>query len=1147
MADALQPIPLAPVPKKRARWGRRLGCLFLIVLVLLGVLVWAAPGLIAKSDYRHQLLKDATSDLDGTIEVGGLSLAWFSPVGLHDVVVKDKAGQVIASIPNITTSKTLLDFAQNRSDLGMLKIDQPKINVVVANGTTNIETLLAKYLKPSDTPSTTKPTLEVQITQGTVSITAPESNQSGTLNDFASTIKLTKDSMTGSVQAKSNESGTLDAQFDLAGTSKIKAEGFQLAAISPLLPRLDPKARVRGLLSSDMALSWSGTEQAEINGTIGVNDLSLKATALKDDTFTLDRIQLPAKASYKGGVVTVEQSELTCDVGSAKFRGTVDTNNISAILQQPNLELDANVDLAKVAKKLPGTLHLKPGTEITGGQLIAKLNSQGTAPNISWDGSLRSTSLTGQRDGKPLAWEQPLNVTFKGKLRDDGWPSFENVTVLSDVIKAQARGEIDNFVVVANLDLDRLATRLADFVDMGTLKIGGEGKNLLVQLAPEGHSDYRMTANGTLKNFILSDGTTTLANEKLLTINAEANGRKHPTDGTYNLRAATATVKADTDELTMTLLEPVENLAKPMPAKAKVNLLGDLARWRGRMIPVVALPNDWIIRGTARTATAIVTIGDTIVATDVQLVVQNAQFTGAGINLNEPDLFLSTADPKTNPKLKPDEVGSITIRKTGATEFRYITIRSETLSGATERFDITVDAQGRMGMNGSANVVTRLDRLQTTLQLPAKPTEAETFRGIANGRVTLNAPTFDNLGLVADMSMEHVSYGLVAKPLLFESWIKLKANAIYDLKADELNIKSAELSREGLTITTKGTVKKLTSAVELNVDGDLGYNFAKLEPELRKMLGASATAKGEGTRPFRATGTLIGKDAALELTGLNAGAGVNWQSLKAYGFDVGEGELKATVQNGIAKTNPINTSFGGGNITLEPSLNLNPGRYDLSFQPGAIISKAKLTPAVCAEALGYALPAIANSAQADGTFSFDLGDNLIPLADYTKMRGKANLTIHEANVAPGPVVTQLVEALGMQTPKMQLTKGNVVPIEIKDGRVYHKDFLLNISGTSVTSAGSVGLDGSLDVTLTVPVGGFIAEKLLPNNPLIQKALVKQTISVPVGGTMSKPNLNRDAMKGQLSKIVERALKDAGQGAVEDVFKKGLEGFLKPKK
>jgi hypothetical protein len=440
-----------------------------------------------------------------------------------------------------------------------------------------------------------------------------------------------------------------------------------------------------------------------------------------------------------------------------------------------------------------------------------------------------------------------------------------------------------------------------------------------------------------------------------------------------------------------------------------------------------------------------------------------------------------------------------------------------------------------------------LDRLQTTLQLPAKPTEAETFRGVAQGRLSLNAPTFDMLGMDADVTIQHVSYGLPAKPILFEPWIKLKANAKYDLKADELTVKSAELSREGLNINTKGTVKKLTTAVELNLQGDLGYNFAKLEPELRKMLGASATAKGEGTRPFRASGTLMGKDGALELSSLSAGAGVNWQSLKAYGFDVGEGELKATVERGVAKTNPIKASFGGGNITLEPSLKLNPGRYDLSFQPGAIISKAKLTPAVCGEALGYALPAIANSAQADGTFSFDLGDNLIPLADYTKMRGKANLTIHEANVAPGPVVTQLVEALGMQTPKMQLSKGNVVPIEIKDGRVYHKDFLLNVSGTSVTSAGSVGLDGSLDVTLTVPVGGFIAEKLLPNNPLIQKALVNQTISVAVVGTMNKPALNREAMKAQMAKMVEKAMKDAGQNAAEDVFKKGLEGLFKPKK
>ena len=83
----------------------------------------------------------------------------------------------------------------------------------------------------------------------------------------------------------------------------------------------------------------------------------------------------------------------------------------------------------------------------------------------------------------------------------------------------------------------------------------------------------------------------------------------------------------------------------------------------------------------------------------------------------------------------------------------------------------------------------------------------------------------------------------------------------------------------------------------------------------------------------------------------------------------------------------------------------------------------------------------------------------------------------------------------------------------------------------------------------VIIGSTLAEKLVPGNrPVIHKALAQQTITVAIGGTLSKPALNREAMKGQLTKIVQGAMKDAvkeaGAGVADDLIKKGLEGIFK---
>src|SRR4051812_14165001 len=112
----------APVPvRKPRRWRRR----FIVLLLILAIGVWFAPTVAALTGAPHRIVRDATGDLRGTIEVGHVSLSWFAPVELRDVVVKDSQGRVLLTAPKVTSSKTLFAFLTDRSDLGSLTIEQP--------------------------------------------------------------------------------------------------------------------------------------------------------------------------------------------------------------------------------------------------------------------------------------------------------------------------------------------------------------------------------------------------------------------------------------------------------------------------------------------------------------------------------------------------------------------------------------------------------------------------------------------------------------------------------------------------------------------------------------------------------------------------------------------------------------------------------------------------------------------------------------------------------------------------------------------------------------------------------------------------------------------------------------------------------------
>ena len=90
-------------------------------------------------------------------------------------------------------------------------------------------------------------------------------------------------------------------------------------------------------------------------------------------------------------------------------------------------------------------------------------------------------------------------------------------------------------------------------------------------------------------------------------------------------------------------------------------------------------------------------------------------------------------------------------------------------------------------------------------------------------------------------------------------------------------------------------------------------------------------------------------------------------------------------------------------------------------------------------------------------------------------------------------------------------------------------------------------DSSRDLVSEVPLNAKSAGAFVPaNNPRIRDALAKQTVRVAVKGTMGKPLLDPNAFRNTVGKLVQDAMKDAATGAVEDLLKKGLDGFL-PKK
>jgi hypothetical protein len=75
------------------------------------------------------------------------------------------------------------------------------------------------------------------------------------------------------------------------------------------------------------------------------------------------------------------------------------------------------------------------------------------------------------------------------------------------------------------------------------------------------------------------------------------------------------------------------------------------------------------------------------------------------------------------------------------------------------------------------------------------------------------------------------------------------------------------------------------------------------------------------------------------------------------------------------------------------------------------------------------------------------------------------------------------------------------------------------------------------MVLDIPVPAAVAQQLFPKNPRIRDALAKQSVKVPVTGTLGKPALDAKAFRAATAKLIEDATKQAAKDALGDLFKK----------
>lgn len=939
------------------------------------------------------------------------------------------------------------------------------------------------------------------------------------------------------------------------------------------LRRFVADIRPAGSLTGSLVYEWKDGLAAQ---RLDITKLSSPTISVAAPAYLgTDRPSLQLK-SFTGGIeiagkrLLLDQLQIQSDLAaiSASLAGEASTYDLAGILaaiqstkKDDGIEVSGEIDLAAVAQRLPQTLRLRQDTRITEGLLDFSLKS-GFSPQGEriWETTAGTTRITAETAGRKVAWDQPIEFAATARNTKTGIV-IDRLLGKASFATLAGQGTLDSGKLTAQADLDKLVAELSRFVDWSDIALAGKlSSEVAWQRGPA--SEFTAAADASVQNFQLAAPGLLPWKEQNLQLHAEAQGK---TDATSIQQIAQAdfSIVSGPDKLVARLQKPVANISASSTWPVAYTLDGDLATWLPRLQSFVPLKGWQFAGNIAAQGSGEISMSRAAIA-PTQVTITKFVAASEQYDIREPKIVLET-------------VGTLDIDK------RTFTSKSTTFQSAAVAFraDDLKAAFGSEGISLAGHVEYRakLEVLSSFLGGPQYPRTWQLGGDVVggadaameNGIVQANFSTdIDNLSYAtraAPGSRAGVAViPTAAAPAWQVAWsepkITLSGEGSFDPKKDRLELRTARLDSAALVLAAAGNVEQVSGQCLTALAGEINCDMAGITQKLRPILGESLKVTGKEQRKFSLQGPLFaaiakstGPVAAPEIStlgkplkvllvpeDLSATAGIGWQAAEFYGLTTGPASIDTQMEKGIVSIKPLDVAISEGKLTTAPRIYLNEPGIPAVLDKGPLLEQVRLSPEICRGWLRYVQPTIADATRAEGKFSVGIEQAQVPLLAPTSAAVRSQLQIHQGQVGPGPLAMKYLGVLEQvrlaidrtgKTNAIDPNKGwiifpeQTVPVAVQDGRVYHQNMIMQIANIQMSTQGSVGLDDSLDMVLSIP----LPDAWLADPKFV--VLKGKTIHIPIRGSVSAPQfLNVGA-------ILQDMLKQVLGGSVKDLFKEEL--------
>jgi translocation and assembly module TamB len=1182
-------------------------------LVLFLLVCWFAPNLVARSPWWPRIFARLTSDLDGQVTAASIELSWLAPITLHDVRITDDAQRPLAKVARISTRSNLLELLWSSGKPETILVHQPDLIVRLSRTGSNWEELLAPLWDRPAAANLEVGRIMVDDAQITIQGNTPE--LSSTMQLAKATVNLpTRNDPAGRVELGpsrvicAKKSGQYhgdicwqnsDSCWDWSVNVAVDSVPLKIAEI--LATRFCDELQVDGEMTGELQLAWNAGNRgldAKMN-PVRIVAAELKAPAwFGHDRLVFNQLQVQGSCKLRNDQWQLHNTAIDCDLGQLNANGTVNWapdssqpfwQQLVTALLDANVDVNGELDLARVSAALPETLHLREGTLVESGNLQITLQGQQQKKLQHWRANAEVRGFAARHEQQRITWDEPIEFSLEAAQRPEGW-RVDQLHCSSSFFQLDLQGTPTAGSFQLNCDLQRLTAEMDRLIQLDAWQAEGKLK-ANAKWQREGNQQFVARGTGSATNLLVNIGDLHWQTPQ---VQAAATAEGVLRDSTLiRLTAAQLVLETERDELKIDLAEPIDHPQLGSDWALDVLARGELAEWSQRLQPLLSRPLDFSgpveLRGRATVS------GSEFKFRDGQCNIAPFRLSSPHIMIDEPEVdvqFAGVADFGTG-RWRIEDVGvrspSIALRVTDlAGNWSNPRSPSSATSSSNAPRGSQDDNQGPP-LVGMVAIRADLARLHESWHLPGPATDWRAA-GQLEGQLSMSrlaeqlaarwSITLQDAMVarwMAPAESTHASVSHVARrwqPVWTEQQLASTGSLRYDRQQDTWQLERLQLSSaDQLQLTLRGTVAQPLNECQVDLAGELSYDLARFMPRVQPYVGDLVRASGQGSQSFWIRGPLgpvLGNPQAdagsstksISDTGsparnptpwqqLAGQAALSWSTAQIFGLPTGPGQLLARLKQGVVSAEPVQFAVSDGQVNFVPRLDMNSSPVRLQVDPGQVLENVHLSPQICNTWFQYIAPVAAEATRAQGRFSLQLDRCSVPLTGAPAADVHGTLLVQQAGIGPGPLAQRLLtltdqlKAILKRQPLRDSAPtysdwitlpAQSIPFQWSGGRVRHQHLQMQVRDVTLYTTGSVGLDNSVDLLVRIP----LQDSWVQRDPALAW-LRGQTLEIPISGTLNQPRIDERAL-AQLSKDM---LKNAAGRILENELQRGLNQLFGP--